>query len=63
MLVFLVSIRKLRQQISKEMQGQYFSAAFMLLLVVATCYMSVATIRKLSNRLQDETTDVFESEV
>ena len=63
MLLFLFSIPKLRSEIAKEMSGQYFSILFFVLLVVVTLGMSVATIRKLSGRLQDETTEVFESEV
>ena len=63
MLIFLASIKKLRDQLYKEMKGEIFTTIFMVLLLAITLTLAFATIRKLSRKVHDTTTDVFESEV
>uniref|UniRef100_A0A7S3JS59 GYF domain-containing protein n=1 Tax=Aureoumbra lagunensis TaxID=44058 RepID=A0A7S3JS59_9STRA len=62
-LAFLASLRKLLQEIAKELKGDPFGIAFFFVLLFITIAMSIATMQELSRRLTDEASDIYELEV
>ena len=62
-LVFLFSVKKLRDDLRKELRGHAATGVFLFLLFAATVVLSVSAMRKLSKRVVTESTDIFDHEV
>ena len=62
-LVFLFSVKKLRDDLRKELRGHAATGVFLFLLFAATVVLSVSAMRKLSKRVVTESTDLFDHEV
>ena len=62
-LVFLFSVKKLRDDLRKELRGHALTGLFLFLLFAATVVLSVSAMRKLSKRVVTESTDLFDHEV
>lgn len=60
---FLCSVKKLRDDLRKELRGHARTGFFLFLLFAATIGLSVSAMRKLSKRVVSESTDIFDCEV
>ena len=62
-LVFLCSVKKLRDDLRKELRGHARTGFFLFVLFAATIGLSVSAMRKLSKRVVSESTDLSDHEV
>ena len=61
-LVFLCTLKKLRDELREELSGKLGMAIFMGSLFTLTVVLSITTMRKLSGRVMLEASDICEAE-